>query len=183
MKLFLDFLPIVVFFGAYKFFNLYVATVLAILASILQLGITTLILKKRPDMMQIITLIMIIILGGATVFFKNELFIKWKPTVVYWLLGSAFALAPLWGKNLVKTMLEKSLTLPGAAWYTLNFIWAGFFLVMGVINLLVAYNFDTNTWVNFKLFGTLGLTVVFVIIQGILISKWLPKQSINNQPQ
>ncbi|MBS0290079.1 MAG: septation protein A [Proteobacteria bacterium] len=175
MKLFYDLLPIAIFFIAYKLYNIYVATATAIAAAIVLISVT-LIRGKRPDMMQLITLVMIIILGGATLIFRNELFIKWKPTVVYWILGAIFALTPLFSKKtLVQKMLDKSLTLPAKAWALLNTSWYAFFFIMGILNVMVVYSFDTDVWVNFKLFGTLGLTLVFVIIQGILVSKYLPQ--------
>lgn len=146
-------------------------------AAIVQIS-TNLIRGQRPDMMQLVTLAMIVILGGATLLFRNELFIKWKPTVVYWLLGCVFLGSQLLSeKTLVQKMLDKSLTLPTKAWTKLNISWFSFFFFMGLLNLVIVYSFDTDTWVNFKLFGTLGLTIIFVIVQGILVSKYLPQQS------
>jgi intracellular septation protein len=174
MKLFYDLLPIIVFFIAYKLYNIYVATAVAIIAAV-SLIVVTMLRGKKPDMMQWVTLAMIIILGGATLFFRNELFIKWKPTVVYWVLGCIFAATQFTSKTLVQKMLEKSLTLPHKAWLKLNISWISFFFVMGILNLIVVYSFDTDTWVNFKLFGTLGLTIAFVLIQGILVSKYMPE--------
>jgi len=171
MHFFYDLLPIILFFVAFKLYGIYAATIVAIVAVLAQVGIT-MARGKKPEMMQLITLGMVIVLGGATLFFKNELFIKWKPTAVYWVLGGAFAIAAMVSKkNLVQKMLEKNLELPEKAWSTLNMSWVGFFFLMGVLNLFVVYNFDTNTWVNFKLFGTLILTLVFAGIQGLLISR------------
>lgn len=180
MKFFYDLLPIIVFFIAYKLYNIYIATATAIVAAIVQIGVS-LTTGKKPDMMQLITLGMIILLGGATLFFRNEIFIKWKPTVVYWILGSVFALAPLFTKkNLVQKMLDKSLSLPEKGWNILNISWYSFFFFMGILNLIVVYSFDTDVWVNFKLFGTLGLTLVFVIIQGLIVSRYMPKEHKNS---
>lgn len=179
MKLFYDVLPIILFFAAYKFYGIYTATAVVIVAVALQV-ITTLIRKQKPDLMQMITLGMVLVLGGSTLIFKNEMFIKWKPTAVYWILGLAFALSEWFGeKNLVEKMLSKSLTLPNKAWTTLNISWVCFFIIMGFVNLVVAYYFDTDTWVNFKLFGILGFTAVFVLIQGIIVSRHLPKNGNN----
>ncbi len=179
MKLFYDLLPIIVFFIAYKIYGIYVATATAIGAAVALIGFT-LFRGKRPDMMQLITLAMIIVLGGATLFFRNELFIKWKPTVVYWILGGAFMLTPLFTKKtIVETMLDKSITLTTKGWKILNASWYCFFFFMGILNLIVVYSFDTDVWVNFKLFGTLGLTIVFVILQAILVSHFQPKQQEN----
>jgi len=174
MKLFFDFLPIIVFFVAYKLGNIYLATALAILAVFAQISIN-LLRGKRPDMMQLITLGMITLLGGATLLLKNELFIKWKPTVVYWILGVVFMVTPYFTrKTLVQKMLDNSLTLPQRAWQKLNCVWISFFAVMGLLNLYVVYTFTTDFWVNFKLFGTLGLTFVFVLLQGLLIYRLAP---------
>ncbi|MBN9288738.1 MAG: septation protein A [Gammaproteobacteria bacterium 39-13] len=175
MRLFYDLLPIIVFFIAYKFYNIYVATATAMVAAIVQIG-TSLFRGQRPDMMQLVTLAMVVILGGATLLFRNELFIKWKPTVVYWVLGCIFLGSQLLSeKTLVQKMLDKSLSLPPKAWTKLNISWFSFFFFMGVLNLVIVYSFDTDTWVNFKLFGTLGLTVIFVVVQGVLVSRYLPE--------
>lgn len=180
MKFFFDLLPIIIFFVAYKLYNIYVATLCAIIAVIGQIAVT-LIRGKRPDMMQLVTLAMILLLGGATLFFRNEMFIKIKPTVVYWILAIIFATSQFIGKKtLVEKMLEKSLSLPHKTWILLNTTWYSFFFFMGILNLLVVYLFDTDTWVNFKLFGTLGLTMLFVIIQGYVISKFLPAKNEPN---
>jgi intracellular septation protein len=180
MKFFYDLLPIIVFFTAYKLYNIYIATATAIVAAIVQISVT-LIRGKKPDMMQLVTLGMIIILGGATLFFRNELFIKWKPTVVYWVLGGIFAFTPLLtNKNLVQKMLDKSLALPDKGWTILNISWYSFFFFMGILNLIVVYSFDTDVWVNFKLFGTLGLTIAFVVLQGVLVSKYMPETKEHN---
>jgi intracellular septation protein len=183
MKLFFDFLPIVVFFAAFKLGNIYVATASAIAAVILQMAVTVL-RGKRLEMMHIVTLGMITLLGGATLIFRNEIFIKWKPTVVYWVLGLIFFLSPYFSKKfLVQKMLENSLTLPTKAWRTLNTSWYSFFLLMGFLNLYVVYNYSTEIWVNFKLFGTLGLTLAFVLVQGVIVARFLPANQTNQDPQ
>lgn len=173
MHLFYDLLPIILFFIAFKFYGIYAATAVAIIAVFAQVA-TTFIRGKKPEMMQLITLGMVLVLGGATLLFRNELFIKWKPTAVYWVLGAVFAITAIFSKkNLVQKMLEKNLSLPEKAWSTLNTTWYCFFFLMGCLNLFVVYKFDTETWVNFKLFGTLILTLVFAGFQGILISRYL----------
>lgn len=175
MKLFFDLLPIIIFFAAYKTYGIYAATTAAIATVLIQFFVI-LIKKQKPDLMQWVTLVMIIVLGGSTLWLQNELFIKWKPTAVYWVLGILFAASQWIGnKNLVQKLLEKNLSLPSHLWQTLNLSWAFFFLIMGFLNLFVVYYFDTDTWVNFKLFGTLGLTLVFMFFQGALIYKHLPK--------
>lgn len=177
MKLFFDLFPIILFFIAYKFYGIFAATAVAMIAVGAQI-VFTLVKKQKPDLLQWITLGIVIILGSATLLFRNELFIKWKPTAVYWLLGIIF-LASQWAgkKNLVQKLLEKNLTLPTETWQSLNISWSVFFFFMGGLNLFVVYYFDTDTWVTFKLFGTLGLTLLFMLFQGVLIYKHLPKNN------
>lgn len=109
------------------------------------------------------------------------MFIKWKPTVVYWILGTIFVLYEFFAaKTLVQKLLEKNVSLPTKAWSLLNITWYSFFFFMGILNLFVVYTFDTDTWVNFKLFGTLILTIIFVLIQGILVARFLPSAPEKN---
>ncbi|HRE33168.1 MAG TPA: septation protein IspZ, partial [Candidatus Berkiella sp.] len=118
-------------------YGIYIATVVAIISVFAQVA-ATFIRGKKPEMMQIITLGMVLVLGSATLFFRNELFIKWKPTAVYWVLGVVFFITAFVSKkNLVQKMLEKNLTLPDKAWATLNMTWYCFFFLMGFINLFV----------------------------------------------
>lgn len=172
MKAFLDFFPILLFFLAYKFGDIFIATGVAILASLIQLlwlRFTTGAFQKLP----LITFISLLILGGATLLLRDEQFIKWKPTVVYWVLSVAFLGSHFIGqKPLFQRMIEASITLPKRIWRQLNVSWVIFFALMGGANLFVAYHFDTNTWVNFKLFGTMGITFVFILIQGIYMSRF-----------
>lgn len=173
MKFFYDFLPILLFFVTFKFFGIYYATAAAITGGVLQVGIT-LIRGHKVEVMQWVTLGVIVLLGGATLFLRDEMFIKWKPTVVYWLLGIGFYLSQIFGKKpIVRRMLEKTFSLPDKIWNTLNRSWVYFFLIMGSINLLVVYYCDTNTWVNFKLFGALGITTLFVVGQVYLLNPYM----------
>ena len=115
-----------------------------------------------------ISLAIIAVFGGATLLLHDETFIKWKPTVLYWLFGAVLLSAQfVFGKNLIRAMMEKNIALPELIWQRLNLSWAVFFIVMGFINLYVAYNFSTDTWVNFKLFGSFGLMLLFIIAQGL----------------
>ncbi len=139
---------------------------------------------KRLEIMHLITFVMITVLGGATLFFRNEIFIKWKPSVVYWVLSLVFLTSGYFTKKpLVQKMLENSLTLPPKAWGILNTSWVSFFLLMGFLNLFVIYNFSTDAWVTFKLFGTLGLTLVFVLIQGLIVARYLPAHQEEKKPE
>ena len=119
-----------------------------------------------------ISLSIILVFGGATLWLHDETFIKWKPTVLYWLFGVILLGSDLaFRKNLIRAMMEKQLILPAAVWRTLNLSWAGFFLLMGAANLYVAFHFPTETWVNFKLFGGTGLMLVFIVVQGLMLSR------------
>jgi len=175
-------LPILMFFTFFKLFDIYWATLSAIATSCSQIGLT-IIRGKRPEMMTIVTFLMILVLGGATLILRNEIFIKWKPTAVYWLLSLGFLISQFIGqKPFVKRMMEKSLTLPDVLWTKLNLSWVAFFMMMGGLNLYVVYNYDTETWVNFKLFGSLILTLLFVVGQGLVLAKHLPTDENSQKP-
>ena len=173
MKFLFDLLPVILFFVAFKFFGIYIATGVAIAATFLQIG-WLLLRKRKIDNMLWVSLGVITVFGGATLLLHDETFIKWKPTVLYWLFGATLLIAEFaFRKNLIKAMMGKQMTLPAAVWRKLLFSWTGFFAVMGVLNLYVAFNFPTDTWVNFKLFGGMGLMLVFVLLQGVMLAKHL----------
>lgn len=171
MKLFLDFLPVVAFFVTYKAYDIYTATAVLIVAFLAQFLFDW--YKNRTvNKMLLTSLALVLVFGGITLLLRDEKFIQWKPTVVNWLFAAAFLLAPLFtGKALVQTILEKNFALPATLWRQLNWMWIGFFTFSGAANLYVVYNFDEDTWVNFKLFGMLGLTLVFVVLQGIWLGR------------
>lgn len=171
MKILLDFFPILLFFISYKYFGIYPATAVVIAATILQVGIGWWRLR-RLETMPLVTLVLIVVFGGATLFFQDEMFIKWKPSVLNTLFSIAF-LASRWigEKTIIERMMGEQIELPKPVWRTLNLAWAIFFMGMAGANLYVVYNFDTETWVNFKMFGLLGLTLVFVILQSFYISR------------
>lgn len=178
MKLLFDFFPVLLFFIAFKLFGIYAATLTAIIASILQTSFYYLV-HKKVEKMHVITCLLLIFLGGATLLLHDPVFIKWKPTLIYWVTGLLFIGSQFIGKKpLIKRMMEKNLNVTNYAWTRLNLSWGFFFCLMGVLNLFVAYNYDTNTWVNFKFFGGLGITFLFVLMQSIFLSKHLiePKQ-------
>jgi intracellular septation protein len=173
MKLFLDFFPIILFFVAFKVAGIYVATGVAIVATVAQIAWLRY-SNGKVEPMQWLTLAVIVLFGGATIALQNETFIKWKPTVLYWLMGGTLMGGQLvFGKNLLKSLMGSQMELPDAAWRVANWSWIGFFAAMGVLNLWVAFNFDTNTWVNFKLFGGLGLMALFVIGQALYLGRYL----------
>ncbi len=182
MKLLFDLFPVLLFFVAYKVFDIYVATAVAIIATFGQ--ITWVKLRQgKVDRMLWISLVIIVVMGGATLLLHDATFIKWKPTVLYWAFAAVLLGAEvLFAKNLIRTMMQQQLTLPEAVWARLNLSWAGFFVLMGGINLYVAYNFSENTWVNFKLFGGLGLMVLFVLLQGLYLSRYVEGEaSVENE--
>lgn len=175
MKLLFDFFPIILFFIAFKLYGIYTATAVAIAATLAQVGYSWIKFRK-VEAMQWITLLLIMVMGGLTLYFQDEQFIKWKPTVINWLFGTAFLGSQFIGqKPFVERMMSGNMQLPATVWKRLNFSWALFFFSLGVANLFVIYHFDTETWVNFKLFGMLGLTLAFVILQAIFLSKYIPE--------
>jgi intracellular septation protein len=173
MKLLFDFLPIFLFFIAYKMADIYVATGVLIVVTLAQTGWIWL-RQHRIEKLPLFTAGLVLVLGGATLLLKDPMFVKWKPTVVNWLFALAFVGSYFIGqKTLLERMMGGQLELPAPVWVKLTFAWAIFFFAMGVANLYVAFNFDENTWVNFKLFGMLGLTLVFVLAQAAYMSRHL----------
>jgi intracellular septation protein len=176
MKFLFDLFPVILFFAAFKLAGIYVATAVAIGATFLQIGLLAL-LKRRIEPMLWVSLAIIVVFGGATLVLRDETFIKWKPTVLYWLFGAVLAgSALLFRRNLMRSMLSSQVRLPDPVWARLNWSWIGFFAFMGVANLLVAFNFTTDEWVNFKLFGATGLMLVFVIGQALFLARHLPEE-------
>ena len=202
MKILFDFLPILLFFGAFKYAEgqkdwaaafatehlgflvsggvvgsgeapVLLATGVVIVATFAQ--VTFLLARgKKIDLMLWVSLALVSVMGGATIWFHSETFIKWKPTALYWFMGGALIVSQwVFRKNLLQVLLGGQLELPGPVWRRLGLAWVGFFALMGVLNLYVAYNFDTATWVNFKLFGGTGLMFAFFLVQGLYLSRHL----------
>lgn len=212
MKILLDFLPILLFFGTFKYaeankewaarfasehFGFFVsggvvgvaeapvllATLVVIVATMAQI-LVLLARGKKIDMMLWISLALVVVLGGATVWFHSETFIKWKPSVLYWAMGLAFWVSQtFFRKNLLQAMMGAQLELPSGVWQRLNFAWIAFFALMGLLNLYVAYSFDTATWVNFKLFGGMGLMLLFTLAQGVYLTRHLKPESPDGNAQ
>lgn len=200
-KFLFDLFPIILFFVAYQIAQshpqaasdaltglgiqltqtqkpgVFIATLVAIAATFGQIGW----LKLRGhsiDTMLWVSLVLIVVFGSATLIFHSEAFIKWKPTVLYWFFALSLTLAPrLSGRNLIRLMMQGQMKLPDPVWTRLNQMWVLFFAVMGLANAWVANTYDTDTWVNFKLFGTLGLMLVFVLAQGVYLSRHLKEPS------
>lgn len=171
-KFLFDLFPIILFFAAFKFFDLYVATGVAIVATIGQIAWLKL-RGREVEMMQWLSLGIIVVFGGLTLALHDEAFIKWKPTILYWAFGAALLIGRLLGKNLIRRFMGAQLQLPAPVWERLATLWTVFFLFMGALNLYVAFQWSTDVWVNFKLFGTMGLTLVFVLAQGVYLSRHL----------
>ena len=176
MKFLFDLFPVILFFIAFKVSGIYAATAVAIAATFAQIGWLWL-RGRKIDTMLWVSLAIIVVFGGATLLLHNETFIKWKPTVLYWMFAVVLAgSALLLRKNLIRAMLGEQIQLPDPAWSKLNFSWIAFFTCMGLLNLYVAFNFSTDTWVNFKLFGGMGLMLVFVIAQGLFLAKYVEQK-------
>ena len=171
MKMLFDIFPVILFFVAFKVFDIYVATAVAIAATFAQIGWVWM-RRRKVDNMLWVTLGVITVFGGATLLLKDDTFIKWKPTVLYWLFASVLAVSALaFRKNLVRSMMEKQVGLPDEIWSRLLASWIGFFVVMGVLNLYVAYNYSLDAWVNFKMFGGIGLMLAFVLLQAVMLAR------------
>jgi intracellular septation protein len=202
MKLLFDFLPIILFFIAFKVADrskeaaaafatshfgfmvsggivgpeeapVLLATVVVVIATLAQVA-WLLARGKKIDMILWVSVALVVIMGGLTIWLHSETFIKWKPTLLYWVMAGALLIAWLgWRKNLIRTLLGEQLTLPEPIWQRLNWAWTGFFALMGALNLWVAYHFATPTWVNFKLFGIMGMLLVFALGQGLYLSRYI----------
>ncbi|MFS0754214.1 septation protein A [Noviherbaspirillum sp. 1P10PC] len=202
MKFLFDMFPVILFFGVFKWGEghadaaqamvgqylsglvsggsvgpeqapILLATAVAIIATIAQIAYL-LIRGRKVDGMLWVSLAIIVVFGGATIYFHNEAFIKWKPTVLYWVFAVVLIGAQVtMGKNLIRLMMKAQIDLPDPVWTRLNLAWAGFFAAMGALNLYIAFNFPTSVWVNFKLFGFMGLMIAFVVAQTMFLSKYI----------
>jgi intracellular septation protein len=205
MKLLFDLFPVILFFATYKLASTFptqslalatstlggvigdgrvppdqapilLATATAIVATFAQVG-WLLARGRRVEPMLWISLAVIAIFGGATIWFHDETFIKWKPTILYWLFAAGLVAGRLlWRRNLVKSLLAEQISVPDAVWDRLLNAWVGFFGAMGIVNLVVAYSVSTDVWVNFKLFGLFGLTLAFMLGLGIYLSRHLKEE-------
>jgi len=198
MKLLFDLFPVILFFVAFKYSEkspetaaswvgsllgsaavdirqapILLATMVVIVATIAQI-IWVRVRHGKVDKMLWLSLVLVVVFGGMTLIFQDETFIKWKPTILYWAFAASMTFAAVvLKKNAIKGMLGEQLTLPEAVWSRVNYSWVAFFVLMGFLNLFIAFNFSTDTWVNFKLFGGMGLMLLFVLGQGMLLSKYV----------
>ncbi|NOR71152.1 MAG: septation protein A [Methylomarinum sp.] len=176
MKQLLEFIPVILFFIAYKFYDIYVATAVVIVATVIQVSITWF-KHKKVETMQWITLGLILVMGGATLYLQDEQFIKWKLTIIEWLFGFAFLGSHFFAKKtFVERMMGSSLELPAKIWKRLNLMWASFFISVGCINIYVMQNYNTDDWVTFKTFGVPALMMIFIVFQLIFIYKYIPEK-------
>jgi len=193
MKLLFDLFPVILFFVAFKAFDIYIATAVAIGATFAQIGWMWYRHRKIDNMLWV-SLGVIVFFGGATLLLHDETFIKWKPTVLYWLFAAALAGSDLlFRRNLIRAILSEQVQLPDPAWARLNWSWAVFFAFMGAANLYVAFMFsesfcasvveiaaknncENNIWVNFKLFGATGLMLLFVIGQALFLARHVQEE-------
>ena len=178
MKLIFDLFPLLIFFAAFKFYDIYIATAAAIIATIIQVGIFWF-KHRRFETMHLITLVAISVFGGLTIYLQDDAFIKWKPTIVNWVFSAIIFVMLFTRKTALEYVMGQQIALPKSVWKGVNLAWAIFFLVLGLLNVYVAfyYNLDadiqtrTDTWVKFKVFGMLILTIVFSILQMFYIAK------------
>ncbi|RQP23723.1 septation protein A [Piscinibacter terrae] len=211
MKLFLDFLPLVLFFGTFQYADKHKEWAAAIATSALGfmvsggvvgteeapillgtmvMSVMTLVqvvvlklMRQKVHLMLWITFALVLTLGSATVYFHNPDIIKWKPSIAYWALGLSFWISRMvFHKNLLQEMLGAEMVLPPAVWQRLNFAWVAFLGLMGLLNLYVAYTFSTSTWASFKVFGATGLMIAFSVGQVVYLSKYM-KPEEEDPPQ
>lgn len=182
MKLLFDLFPVVLFFAAFKLWDIYVATAVAIAATLVQVAWVRL-RGQRVANLQWASLGIIVVFGGATLLLRDETFIKWKPTVLYWLSAAVFLGGLALRTNLIKAVMGEAVTLPEAVWTKLCVAWVVFFAFKGALNLWVAYTFSTDIWVNFKLFGGMGLMFLFVLAQAWWMSQYLPEDGTAETPK
>ena len=211
MKFLLDFLPLVLFFGGFRYAEankewasefasayfgyivsggsvgpgeapVLLATILMAVVTVVQVSLMKL-MKRKIHLMLWITLALVLVLGSAAVWFHNPLIIKWKPSIAYWTLGLSFWISrALFGRDLLQEMLGEEMQLPGFVWRRLNFAWIAFLAVMGVLNLYVAYSFSDSAWASFKVFGATGMMLVFSVGQVLYLGRYLKTEEVEPQP-
>ncbi|MDP3678351.1 MAG: septation protein A [Methylotenera sp.] len=183
MKFLFDLFPVILFFVAFKFFGIFAATAVAMVATMVQI-IYVKIRHGVVEKMLLISGVIITVFGGATLLLKDPTFIQWKPSILYWLFAAGLLGSQLlFNKNPMRSMMGKQIQLPDAVWSKLNVAWAILFVTLGFLNLYVAFNYSQDTWVNFKLFGITGIMFVFIILQTLFISKYLPKEDSKEDAQ
>lgn len=181
MKFLFDFFPLIAFYVAYKLYDIFIATGVIIIATLIQVGYSWIRYKKVQNM-HLITLALVVVFGGATILLHDAEFIKWKVSIVNWLFGVVFFGSQYIGKkNLVERMMGSAISVPSIIWNRLNLSWSLFFISVGFLNLYVFKNFDESTWVDFKVYGLLGLTAVFIIAQGFYLSRHVSDEGVEKE--
>jgi intracellular septation protein len=180
MKQLIDFIPLIIFFIFYKYYDIYVATKALIIASAIQIAATYL-LYKKIEKMQLITFILVAVFGGLTVFLHDADFIKWKVTIIYLIFALGLTISHLLGKSAIKRMLGKELELPDSVWAKINWAWVLFFMTCAGANIYIAFRLPQDVWVNFKVFGLLIATLVYTVLTGFYIYRQIPKEEEDNQ--
>jgi intracellular septation protein len=185
MKFLYDLFPLLLFFAAYKYYGIYTATGVAIVASVVQTA-GFWFKHRRFEAMHLVTLGVIVVFGGLTIFLHDDTFIKWKPTLVYWVLAALVLGSHIIGKRtVIDRMLSTQVTLPSPVWRRLNLSWGLFFIVLGALNLYVAFYYGlgtldeaarTDLWVNFKVFGLMAITLVFVVAQAFVMARHMQEK-------
>jgi len=176
MKLLFDLFPVILFFIVFKVAGVFAATATAIAATFVQVGWVKY-RHGKVDTMLWVSLGIITVFGGATLLLHDETFIKWKPTILYWFFAAALLVSAIvLKKNLMRALLQEKMPLPDFVWNRLNLSWSAFFVLLGILNLYVAYHFSTDAWVIFKLFGTTGIMLVFILAQSALLSKYVEEE-------
>ena len=175
MKFLFDLFPVALFFIAIQIWDIFVATAVAIGGTVLQVAVLAL-RKKKIEPMLWASLAIIVVFGGLTLYLRDKTFILWKPTVLYWLFGGVLAGAAMLGRNLIRALLSEQMRLPERVWARLNWSWVAFFAVMGVVNLYVAFNYSEKIWATFKLFGSMGLMLLFVVLQSLVLAKYVEER-------
>ncbi len=174
----IDFIPVLLFFAAFKIYGIYVATTVGIVATAVQVLLTRFI-RKKFDKQQVVTLVIFVLFGGLTLYFHDPIFVKWKPSIIFWIFGIAFLLSHFIGKKpLAQRMLEGMLeaqtaAVPATLWVRLNAAWAIFFIFLGTVNIYIAYHFSTDVWVNFKVYGIMLCLLAFSFAQAMCLSRYL----------
>ena len=172
MKFLFELFPVALFFIAIQIWDIFVATAVAIAATVVQVGWLALRRKKIPPMLWA-SFAIIVVFGGLTLYLRDKTFILWKPTVLYWLFGAVLAGAALARRNLIRGLLSEQMSLPDRVWAKLNWSWVGFFAAMGTLNLYIAFNFSEKVWATFKLFGGMGLMLLFVVVQSAFLATYV----------
>lgn len=182
MYLFYEFLPVLFFFLAFKFYGIYTATIVGIVTTLIQV-ITNRIWLGKWDQKQLITLIIFLLFGGMTLYFHNPIFVKWKPTIVFWIfaliiLGSQIFTNKPMMQRLLEKMLEEKAIVPKNVWHHLNIIWTIFFTTLGGVNLYVAYHFSNDAWVNFKFYGITAALFLISVFQAIYLMRYMTEDKV-----